>query len=145
MFDALEMKILYRVAARLLLALSVIWLCSGCSLRPPLQEQRIGQLGHFEFQEPDDRMKGVIIGAPHGSAEPASGEYAKWISEKTGAGFAIAYGLRRQTVNGGAALGVFQIQSGSVSRPGTQGKHLPMAPSTSTRLKWLSKSANKPV
>ena len=82
-----------RIFARLLLPLPVIWIFSGCSLKRPSQEQRIDQLGHFEFQEPDDRMKGVIIGAPHGSAEPASGEYAKSISEKTGAGFFIAYGF----------------------------------------------------
>ena len=45
-------------------------------------------------------MKGVIIGAPHGRAEPASGEYAKWVSDKTGAGFVIAYGFgaKRLTV-----------------------------------------------
>jgi hypothetical protein len=66
-----------------------------------MQEHRIGQLGSFEFQEPDDnRMRGVIVGAPHGRAEPASGEYAKWLSEKTGAGFVIAYGFgaKRLTV-----------------------------------------------
>ena len=85
------------ISTKILVAL---WVCSGCSLERRPQERHIGQLGRFEFQEPDDRMKGVIIGAPHGSAEPASGEYAKWISEKTGAGFVIAYGFgaKRLTV-----------------------------------------------
>lgn len=119
------MTFLYRLTARSLLALTVIWLCSGCSLSPPLQERRIGQLGRFEFQEPDDRMRGVIIGAPHGSAEPDSGEYAKWISEKTGAGFVIAYGFgaKRLTVARPLVLSKYNLLASE--RSGAQGKHLP--------------------
>ena len=75
-----------RIFARLLLPLPVIWIFSGCSLKRPSQEQRIGQLGHFEFQEPDDRMKGVIIGAPHGSAEPASANTQNRSVKKQGLG-----------------------------------------------------------
>ena len=36
-------------------------------------------------------MKGVVIGAPHGSGEPATGEYAKSISDQTGAGLIVAH------------------------------------------------------
>jgi hypothetical protein len=64
----------------------------GCSSQLT-QEQRIGNLGYFEFQPPDDRMKGVIIGAPHGVTEPDSANYAKLISQQTGAGFLIASGF----------------------------------------------------
>ncbi|HEY7316137.1 MAG TPA: hypothetical protein VIE89_01080 [Candidatus Binatia bacterium] len=57
------------------------------------QEQRIGNLGYFEFQPPNEPMQGVIIGAPHGVTEPDSAIYAKSISQQTGAGFLIASGF----------------------------------------------------
>jgi hypothetical protein len=69
----------------------LIW--SGCSLENTPQEYRINDLGYFEFQPPDDQMKGIIIGAPRGGAEPGSGEYARLLSKRTGAGFLIASGF----------------------------------------------------
>lgn len=69
-------------------------LWSGCSLRQPLHEQRIGALGSFEFREPDIGMEGVLIGAPHAGAEPDAKDFAVWISNRTGAGLAIADGFK---------------------------------------------------
>lgn len=71
--------------------LPLIW--GGCSLHQPPQEQRIGNLGYFEFRAPDNRMRGVIVGAPRGVTEPGSAEYARSISKRTGAGFLIASGF----------------------------------------------------
>jgi hypothetical protein len=78
---------------RLLLGLLYPLVSGGCSLQQPPQEQHVGDLGYFQFRAPNEAIKGVIIGVPHGSAEPASGEYAKWISDQTGAGFIVAYGF----------------------------------------------------
>jgi hypothetical protein len=41
-------------------------------------------------------MEGVVIGTPRGHGEPASVNYAKWISDRTGAGLVIAYGFSAQ-------------------------------------------------
>jgi hypothetical protein len=38
-------------------------------------------------------MKGIIVGAPHGITEPRAVNYAKLISQETGAGFLIASGF----------------------------------------------------
>jgi hypothetical protein len=38
-------------------------------------------------------MDGVIVGAPHGTAEPVAADYARWISEQTGAALVIGYGF----------------------------------------------------
>jgi hypothetical protein len=81
------------IYTRLLVGHLYLLVWGGCSLQQPPQEQRIGNLGHFEFRAPENRMKGVIIGAPHGSTEPDSAQYAKLISERTGAGFLIASGF----------------------------------------------------
>lgn len=83
------------------LFIGVLLLClSGCSLQRQFREHRVGNVGRFEFRESEPGMEGVIVGAPRGGSEPASVEYAKWISSQTGAGLVIAYGFaaRRLTV-----------------------------------------------
>jgi hypothetical protein len=81
------------ICAKLLLTMlyPVVW--AGCSLQEPSQQQHFGDLGSFQFRAPDDHMKGVVIGSAHGNAEPATGEYAKSISNQTGARFIIAHGF----------------------------------------------------
>ena len=76
-----------------LIGLPCLLILSGCSFQQSTQEQSIGNLGYFEFRPPADRMKGVIIGATHGITEPDSVNYAKLISQQTGAGFLIASGF----------------------------------------------------
>jgi hypothetical protein len=76
------------IYARLLMVLLYPLMWGSCSLYQPPQEQH-SDLGYFQFRAPDKQMQGVIIGAP----EPASSEYAKWISAQTGAGFVVAYGF----------------------------------------------------
>ena len=62
-------------------------------MQPPLRQQAIGNYGYFNVREIREHTNGIIVGAPDGGAEPAAAEYADWISEKTGAGFVIAYGF----------------------------------------------------
>ena len=78
-----------------LLAFGLLYLLvgGGCGLQQPPQEEHIGNAGYFQFQPPLNHMKGVVIGAPRASVEPGSAEYARWISEQTGAGFLIASGF----------------------------------------------------
>ncbi len=73
-----------------------IW--SACSLEKRPQEYHVNDLGYFEFQSPDEHMKGIIIGAPRGAAEPGSAEYARLLSKRTGAGFLIASGFASKRV-----------------------------------------------
>lgn len=81
------------IYTRLLIGLPCLLICGGCSFQQPSREQRIGNLGYFEFRLPNNHMKGVIIGAPHGITEPLSVYYAKLISQRTGAGFLIGSGF----------------------------------------------------
>ena len=75
----------------MMVVLVTIW--GGCTFQQPLREQSLGDLGRFSFRNPDERMRGIILGAPHGIGEPASADYAEWISEQTGAGLVVAYGF----------------------------------------------------
>ena len=82
------------VCTRLLVVSFFFPLIAGaCNLKQPPQEQHVGNVGYFQFQVPRDHLKGVVIGAPRASIEPGSAEYARWISERTGAGFLIASGF----------------------------------------------------
>lgn len=76
-----------------------IMLWSGCtSLRTPLQTQFISGLGRIEFRKSDSRINGVVVGAPHGIAEPSAVDYAMSISNRTGAGVVIAYGFQSKRI-----------------------------------------------
>ncbi len=73
----------------------------GCGLNRPVLQERIGSLGRFEFREPAVGLEGVVVGAPHGSSDHNSDMLAMALSDRTGAGLAIAYGFRskRMPVN----------------------------------------------
>jgi hypothetical protein len=71
----------------------------GCGLQSQAQQEQLGDLGYFEFREPDERMEGVIIGATRGEAEPDSVDYVRWLSNRTGAGFVTAYGFRAKRLS----------------------------------------------
>jgi hypothetical protein len=71
---------------------------SSCALQTDLQTQVIGDLGRFEFRPPSQSMEGAMISAPHGAEEPFAADYAKWISQRTGAGLAIAYGFHARRI-----------------------------------------------
>ena len=78
---------------RSLIVTVLVSVCSGCGTPRLLQQERIGTLGYFEFRQHAGRVKGVVIGAPRGGSEPVAAEYAKWISEQTGAALVIGYGF----------------------------------------------------
>jgi hypothetical protein len=44
-------------------------------------------------------MSGVVIGAPHGDVEPLSAHLARYVSHRTGAGLALAYGFKSKRVS----------------------------------------------
>jgi hypothetical protein len=88
-------SISHHILSRLFAAILLLSV-SGCTLPKQFQEHRIGDVGHFEFREPNRGMEGVVIGAPRGHGEPASVNYAKWISDRTGAGVVIGYGFSAQ-------------------------------------------------
>jgi len=56
-------------------------------------------LGRFEFREAADGLEGIVIGAPHGRTDRLSDSLAKSISDRTGAGLAIAYGFRSKRIS----------------------------------------------
>ncbi|HEU4340926.1 MAG TPA: hypothetical protein VFU31_05085 [Candidatus Binatia bacterium] len=57
------------VYARLFVAIALAMIWGGCILQQPLREHTLGDLGRFSFRSPDEQMKGIIVGAPHGIAE----------------------------------------------------------------------------
>jgi hypothetical protein len=73
----------------------MLW--SGCSLRP-LQQQLISELGHIESRKSETQSEGIVVGVPHGIGEPSAVDYARSISNKTGAGLAIAYGFQSKRI-----------------------------------------------
>src|SRR5687768_2638018 len=75
----------------LVLAVSLM-LWSGCSLQP-LQQQYLGDLGHFEYRASEPRAAGIVVGVPHAFSEPAAVEYGTAFSTRSGAGIVTAYGF----------------------------------------------------
>jgi len=68
---------------------SGLW--SGCSGFSPLQEQRMGEYGRFEFRPAQDGSKGVVIGVPRGGTELAAVEYAHSMRDHLDAALVLAY------------------------------------------------------
>jgi hypothetical protein len=79
--------------------LSVCVLIGACSAQRPTQYRGIDQLGRFEFRGPAPGMMGVIIGAPHGGTVSGLAELARHISDRTGAGLAIARGFKSKSIS----------------------------------------------
>ncbi len=71
----------------------------GCGAQDSLQRQHVRDLGHFEFREPSQAMTGIMVGAPHGYADPDSLDYARWISDRTGAGIVTAFGFNAKRLS----------------------------------------------
>lgn len=84
---------LFRLRLTLIISFTVYGFV-GCSLEHHLQREGIGDLGYFEFRKPRTAMTGIVIGAAHGRTDPESIEYAKWISDQTGAGIVTAFGFK---------------------------------------------------
>ncbi|MEK7783458.1 MAG: hypothetical protein AAB279_05990, partial [Candidatus Binatota bacterium] len=67
---------------------------NACTLARPVQHEEIQGLGSFEFREPVSGAEGIVIAAPHGRTDRHSDKIARSISDRTGAGLAIAYGFK---------------------------------------------------
>jgi hypothetical protein len=79
-------------------AVLVLVVFGGCTFREPVQLREHG-LGRFEFRKPAKDMAGVIIGAPHADSESGSDRLARAISDRTGAGLAVAYGFKSRRLS----------------------------------------------
>jgi hypothetical protein len=82
-----------------LVALSAYVLIGACSAQRPIQYREIDQLGSFQFRDPVPGMMGVIVGAPHGGTVSGLAELARHVSDRTGAGLAIAQGFKSKRVS----------------------------------------------
>jgi hypothetical protein len=92
-------KVALRRSCRAIELIAAIACLSGCVLAQPTQWKEIGEVGRFEFREPLPEMVGVVIGAPHGDVEPRSADLARYVSHRTGAGLALAYGFKSKRVS----------------------------------------------
>ena len=79
--------------------LAAIFFTSGCALHRPVEHENVPRLGRFEFRQAADGLEGIVIGAPHGRTDRLSDSLAKSISDRTGAGLAIAYGFRSKRIS----------------------------------------------
>lgn len=84
--------------AWLTLAASALLLLIACGSRTAPVQRRIGNVGRIDFHPPRHGSEGIVVGATQGFSEPAAVQYAAGISEKTGAGLAVAYGFRTKRV-----------------------------------------------
>ncbi|MBI4527125.1 MAG: hypothetical protein HY695_25290 [Deltaproteobacteria bacterium] len=81
------------------LFLIVIIGLTGHAFAAPVVEERIPDLGRFEFRKPDKGMEGVIIGASHGETDRKSDRLARAVSDQTGAGLVVAYGFKSKRLS----------------------------------------------
>ncbi len=81
--------------------LSILFLAvlNTCAFTRTFRREEIQGLGSFEFRESISGMEGIVIGAPHGGTDRLSDSLAKSISDRTGAGLAIAYGFRSKRIS----------------------------------------------
>src|SRR5512145_1333924 len=84
---------------RVLAAWSAYALIAACTLQRPIQYREIDRLGSFEFRDPAQAMTGVIVGAPDGGTVSGLAELARHISDRTGAGLAIAQGFKAKRIS----------------------------------------------
>jgi len=66
--------------------------------QPPLQGHLHGEVGRFEFRNPDPGRTGVVIGVPHGTAEQSAIEFAQTIRDGTGGGLVVAYDFKSKRI-----------------------------------------------
>ncbi len=69
---------------------------SGCTSHQRFHEQLIGDFGRIVLHQSNLGMNGFVLGVPHGTADAI--EYAKTISDRTGAGLVIAYGFNANRI-----------------------------------------------
>lgn len=67
---------------------------AGCSSHRSILKEQLEDLGRFEYREPAEGLEGIVISAPHGRTDRHSDKIARSISDRTGAGLAIAYGFK---------------------------------------------------
>jgi len=74
----------------------IIW--SGCVLRQPLQIRFNGEVGHFEYREPDSGSEGIMVAVPRGRVDADALEFAQAMRDVLGAGLVVAYDFENQRI-----------------------------------------------
>jgi len=77
---------------------AALLLWSGCSLLQPLQQFSLGDLGHFAYRRSNGNQGGIVVGVPHGRAEPKAVEYGERISDAIGAGLVVGYDFNAKRI-----------------------------------------------
>src|SRR5512146_2041580 len=70
----------------------------GCMLPTSYENHVIGDFGHIEVRRSKPQVNGFVVGVPHGATEPDAIDYAKTISDATGAGIVIASGFKSKQI-----------------------------------------------
>ena len=58
----------------------------------------IGDFGHIEVRPSKPQVNGFVVGVLHGATEPDALDYARTISDATGSGIVIAYGMKNKRI-----------------------------------------------
>lgn len=93
----------------------------GCGARRPVVQVRLQDLGRFELREPAAGSQGTVIGSPHGSVDPLAERVARAISDRTGAGLAVAYGFKQRRLSVNRPIVRFNASFPSSSDPRKRG------------------------
>jgi hypothetical protein len=70
----------------------------SCASHQRFHEQLIGDFGRIVLHQSNLGINDFVLGVPHGTAEVDAIEYAKTISDRTGAGLVIAYGFKANRI-----------------------------------------------
>ena len=71
---------------------------AGCMLPASYEDHVIGDFGHIEVRRSEPQGNGFVVGVPHGATEPDAIDYAKTVSDATGAGIVIASGFKSKRI-----------------------------------------------
>ncbi|HEX5607601.1 MAG TPA: hypothetical protein VFY96_13845, partial [Candidatus Binatia bacterium] len=77
--------------------LTLVLLFAGCRLMADYDDYVIADYGHLAVRS-ESQMNGFVLGVPHGTTDPDAVDYAKSVSDATGAGIVIAYGMKNKRI-----------------------------------------------
>jgi len=92
-----------KFAAKFLGLIASTLFFTGCMLPASYEDYVIGDFGHIEVRPSKPQVNGFVVGVPHGATEPDAIDYAKTISDATGAGI-DRFWLREQANRRGTAI-----------------------------------------
>lgn len=87
-----------KLAANFLGLIASTLFFADCMLPASYEHHVIGDFGHIEVRRSKAQVNGFVVGVPHGATEPDAIDYAKTISDETGAGIVIASGFKSKQI-----------------------------------------------